>query len=100
MADAGAPYDVTPWFWTDQHGVNLQMAGTAEGAARTVMRGNPEERRFSAWHLDAELRPIGVAAVNAPRDARAGLALIRAGQSLDPAVLADPATPLQRLARH
>ena len=99
MADAGAPYDEVPWFWTDQHGVNLQMAGTPEGAAETVIRGDPEQRRFSAWHLDAQRRPIGVAGVNAPRDVRVGLALIRAGQSLDPAALADQAMQLQRLLR-
>lgn len=99
MADAGAPYDEVPWFWTDQHGVNLQMAGTSEGAAQTVIRGNPEQRRFSAWHLDAEHRPVGAAGVNAPRDVRAALALIRAGYSLDPAVLIDPAVQLQRLLR-
>jgi NADPH-dependent 2,4-dienoyl-CoA reductase/sulfur reductase-like enzyme len=99
MADAGAPYDVVPWFWTDQHGVNLQMAGTHEGAARTVLHGDPDQRRFSAWHLDDECRPVGVAGINAPRDVRAGLGLIRAGQAVDPALLADPATPLQRLLR-
>lgn len=99
MANAGAPYDEVPWFWTDQHGVNLQMAGTPEGAAQTVIRGDPERRRFSAWHLDAGHRPVGVAGVNAPRDVRAALALIRAGYSLDPAALTDPAVPLQRLLR-
>jgi len=98
MADAGEPFDEVPWFWTDQHGVNLQMAGTPEGTAHTVMRGDPGQTRFSAWHLDTRHRPIGVAGINAPRDVRAGLALIRAGHSLDPAMLGDPAVRLQRLA--
>ncbi len=75
------------------------MAGTPEGTAHTVMRGDPGQARFSAWHLDARHRPIGVAGINAPRDVRAGLALIRAGHSLDPAMLGDPAVQLQRLAR-
>jgi len=99
MADAGEPFDEVPWFWTDQHGVNLQMAGTPEGAAHTVMRGDLGQSRFSAWHLDAGHRPIGVAGINAPRDVRAGLALIRAGHSVDPAMLGDPLVQLQRLAR-
>jgi NADPH-dependent 2,4-dienoyl-CoA reductase/sulfur reductase-like enzyme len=95
MADAGSPYEEIPWFWTDQHGVNLQMAGTPEGAAVTVVRGDPQASRFSAWQLDAEDRPIGVAGVNAPRDVRAGLAFMRAGRRVDRAALADPSKPLR-----
>ncbi|HYZ63760.1 MAG TPA: oxidoreductase C-terminal domain-containing protein, partial [Acetobacteraceae bacterium] len=95
MADAGKAYDEIPWFWTDQHGVNLQMAGTPEGAACTVIRGDPDAGRFSAWHLDADGRALGVAGVNAPRDVRAGLSYMRAGRLLDRAALADPAVRLR-----
>jgi len=95
MADSGKPYDEIPWFWTDQHGVNFQLAGTPEGASSTIIRGDPHASRFSAWHLDAEDRAVGVAGVNAPRDVRAGLSYMRAGRRLDRAVLADPAVPLR-----
>ena len=75
------------------------MAGTAEGAALTVLRGEPGPAPFSAWHLDAANVLIGVAGVDAPRDVRAGQGMIQAGQPVDPRSLADPALSLQRLAK-
>ena len=38
MCGDTTPYDDVPWFWTDQHGVNLQVAGLPADAARTVVR--------------------------------------------------------------
>src|SRR5579883_1868135 len=40
MCGDTAPYDDIPWFWTDQHGVNLQVAGLPADAARTIVRMN------------------------------------------------------------
>lgn len=96
MAGDGTPYDDIPWFWTDQHGVNLQVAGLAADAVRTIVRVD-EPRRFSAVHLDADGTLIGVTAAGNPRDVRAGTALIKARARPDPDRLADPATPLQAL---
>lgn len=96
MAGDGTPYDDIPWFWTDQHGVNLQVAGLAADAVRTIVRVD-EPRRFSAVHLDADGTLVGVTAAGHPRDIRAGTALIKARARPDPDRLADPATPLQAL---
>ena len=96
MAGAGAeapPYDDIPWFWTDQHGVNLQVAGFPAEAARTVVRLD-RDRVFVAVHLDAADRVIGLTAAGSPRDIRAGTALIRAGCPVDPRVVADASVPL------
>ena len=94
MAGAEAPpYDDIPWFWTDQHGVNLQVAGFPAEAARTVVRLD-RDRVFVAVHLDAADRVIGLTAAGSPRDIRAGTALIRAGCPVDPRVLADASVPL------
>src|SRR6185437_789793 len=89
MAGSAAPYDEVPWFWSEQHGVNLQVAGSAEGAAQRVMRGDPAGASFSCWMLDAAARVIGVVGIDAPRDVRAGQALIQSGARVDPAVIAD-----------
>lgn len=99
MAGSPTPYDQVPWFWSDQHGANLQMAGTAEGATRRVMRGNPAGESFSCWLLDETPRVIGVAGINAPRDVRAGLALIRSCARVDGTMLADAGIPAQLLPR-
>ncbi len=88
-----APYDDIPWFWTDQHGVNLQVAGFPAEAARTVVRVD-RDRVFVAVHLDAADRVIGVTAAGSPRDIRAGTALIRAACPVDPRLVADASVPL------
>ena len=96
MAGAAKPYDDIPWFWTDQFGVNLQVAGLPALAARTVVRV-AGKRAFVALHLAADDRVVGVTAANAPREIRAGTALIRGGRAVDAARAADPAVALQSL---
>lgn len=94
--DETAPYDDVPWFWTDQHGVNLQVSGLPAEAAKTVVRVETE-RSFTAVHLTADGMVVGVTAANAPRDARAGMALVKARARPDPVKIADPSIPMQRL---
>jgi 3-phenylpropionate/trans-cinnamate dioxygenase ferredoxin reductase component len=97
MCGDAAPYDDIPWFWTDQHGVNLQVAGLPADAARTIVRAHGPPNVFTAVHLADDGSVIGVTAANNPREIRAGLALIKTRRPIDPAALADPNVPLQRL---
>lgn len=97
MSGDTTPYDDIPWFWTDQHGVNLQVAGLPADAADTIVRANAPPNVFTAVHLAGDGCVIGVTAANNPREIRAGQALIRSRQPIDRAALADPAVPLQRL---
>lgn len=97
MCGDTTPYDDVPWFWTDQHGVNLQVAGLPADAARTIVRVNTPPKEFIAMHLTVDDRVIGVTAANAPREIRAGQALIKAAKPVDVARLADPTVPLQLL---
>ena len=97
MCGDTAPYDDIPWFWTDQHGVNLQVAGLPADAVQTIVRANAPPGVFTAVHLAGDGSVIGVTAANNPREIRAGQALIRSRRPIDPAALADPAVPLQRL---
>jgi len=99
IAGAGVPYDDIPWFWTDQHGVNLQIAGTTDSSAETALRGGLDGASFSVWLLDAQRRVNFVAGINAPRDVRAGQMLMRAGQAVDPARIADLSVSAQSLSR-
>ena len=93
MAGAGQPYDDVPWFWTDQFGVNLQVAGLPGLAARTVVRADAGGA-FVAVHLGADGRVVGISGANAPRDVRAGMALIRTGRAVDAGKVGDSAVPL------
>ncbi len=97
MAGAEKPYDDIPWFWTDQYDVNLQVAGLAVDATRTILRPGDNPHRFTAVHLLDDNRVIAVTAANNPRDIRAGTAMIKSAKPVDPAAIADPATPLQSL---
>jgi len=97
MAGGTAPYDDIPWFWTDQHGVNLQVAGLPAEAARTIVRVDALPKAFIAVHLAANDSVIGVTAANAPREIRAGQALIKSGKPVGVARLSDPSVPLQQL---
>jgi len=97
MCGDSTPYDDVPWFWTDQHGVNLQVAGLPADAARTVVRQGGAPGAFVAVHLADDGRVIGVTAANNPREIRAGQALIKSRKVVDEAKLADASMPLQRL---
>lgn len=96
MCGETIPYDDVPWFWTDQHGVNLQVAGLPAEAVHTVVRQDTA-KGFAAVHLDADGGVVGVTAAGNPREIRAGTALIRAHAKPDRARLADSSVPLQSL---
>ena len=97
MCGDAAPYDDVPWFWTDQHGVNLQVAGLPADAARTIVRQAVPPGSFVAVHLAEDGSVLGVTAANNPREIRAGQALIKSRKVVDAAKLADATVPLQRL---
>jgi 3-phenylpropionate/trans-cinnamate dioxygenase ferredoxin reductase subunit len=97
MCGDTAPYDDIPWFWTDQHGVNLQVAGLPADAVQTIVRAHAPPSVFTAVHLAGDGSVVGVTAANNPREIRAGQSLIRSRRPIDPVALADPAVPLQRL---
>ncbi len=89
-------YESEPWFWSDQHGVRLQMAGLSEGADRTVVRGEYGGESFIAFHLrDGVL--IGVDAINGVREFIFCRRLVAARGRPDPAALADPSVPVKTL---
>ena len=96
MLDAGSAYTEIPWFWSDQHGVNIQLVGLPEGWSETVTRGDRESGEFIVFYLK-DGRIDGAAAINTPRDIRFARRLMAAGKIVDPAQLADPDVKLQAL---
>lgn len=85
-----------PWFWSDQFGVNLQVYGLHRLGDHAVMRGRPEEDHFLLFHLN-DGRVTAVLGANASREMRLARRLIESRQPVDPAALADPDRPLNRL---
>jgi 3-phenylpropionate/trans-cinnamate dioxygenase ferredoxin reductase subunit len=90
------PFTATPWFWSDQHGRKLQMAGLSEGADRSVLRGALDAPSFSLWHFTGE-RLIAVDSVDAAKDHLLARKLLDAGRSPTPAQAADPGFDLGTL---
>ncbi len=92
------PYSLVPWFWTDQHGLNLQLIGLTTFAGELVWRGKPQEGSAIAFEV-TEGRLTGAALFNSGRERRPLTKLIEARCPVDPAALADPAVKLRDLAK-
>ena len=90
------PYDVVPWFWSDQYDSKLQMVGLSSGCDEHVVRGDITTGKFSIFHFrDGVLRAID--SVNKPADHMMGRKLLAAGVSPDMAQASDPDFPLKSL---
>ncbi len=87
-----------PWFWSDQHGINLQMIGMPTGQPRHVWRGDPTDGPgFTLFYLDDAGRLIGANAVDRPADIAAARRMIERGVNPDPDKLADPEVSMKKL---
>jgi 3-phenylpropionate/trans-cinnamate dioxygenase ferredoxin reductase component len=82
------PFTATPWFWSDQFGRKLQMAGMGGAATQSVLRGSLEAP-FSVWHYDRG-RLVGVDSIDAARDHLLARRLLDAGVWPTPVEAADP----------
>jgi 3-phenylpropionate/trans-cinnamate dioxygenase ferredoxin reductase component len=91
------PVEETPWFWSDQYDVKLQIAGISTGAAQTVLRGDLATKRFAAFHLDAENRLLAVDAVNAPPEFIVAKQVIARHGTLAPETLADMSISMKEI---
>lgn len=70
------PYEEIPWFWTDQHGVNVQVAGLPNAADSHIVRGK------TRLHFAGE-RLVGVTTFDNGRDIRPASKLIAARWQAD-----------------
>jgi len=91
------PYAEVPWFWSDQHGVNIQMVGMAVPGAKTVWRGDPAAGRAMAFSLVDE-RIVCATAFNSGGEIRFARKLIEAKLPVSPAALSDGTRKLKDLA--
>ena len=92
------PAPETPWFWSDQFDLKLQIAGLPLGAVRTIVRGAPSTARFAIFHLNAEDQVQAVEAVNAPPEFMGGRQLIGSRKPVSPDRLADPSVSMKEVA--
>jgi len=91
------PYNEVPWFWSDQYDLKLQIAGLAAPDDQIVVRGDPAQRSFAAFHLrDGAI--AAVEAVNAAPEYMMGRRLIAARARVAPERLADKAVSMKDMA--
>ncbi len=57
------PYTAVPWFWTDQDTLKLQIAGLSTGYDDVVVRGEPDDEKFSVLYYRHD-RLIAIDSVN------------------------------------
>lgn len=92
-----APESETPWFWSDQYDLKLQIAGVPVGCDDIVVRGDPTAPGFALFHMSGDVIRA-VEAVNAPAEFLAGRQLIGRRAPVCRELLADRATPMKGVA--
>lgn len=82
------PFTGTPWFWSDQYGRKLQMAGLSAGADNWAVRGRLDAGGFSVWHYRGP-QLLAVDTVDLPREHLLARKLLDAGRQPTVEQLAD-----------
>lgn len=90
------PFTATPWFWSDQYDVKLQMVGLSHGYDQVVTRGDLEKPAFSAFYYRGG-KLLAVDSLSRISDHMVSRKLLDNGISPLPAQAADPAFELASL---
>lgn len=80
------PYQMVPWFWSNQYDLRLQTVGLSLGYDATVLRGDPGERSFSVVYL-RNGQVIALDCVNKTKDYVQGRKLVEAHAAIAPEAL-------------
>ena len=94
LVDRPVPCEAVPWFWSDQHGLKLQMAGLGDAGDALVVRGDMAAHRFTAFHL-RDGRVVAAHSVNRPAEHLLARKLVGARVRLTAEALADEAFDLK-----
>jgi 3-phenylpropionate/trans-cinnamate dioxygenase ferredoxin reductase component len=98
MLDKPASYERLPYFFSDQYDVGMEYAGHAARWDEVVFRGDPDEREFIAFWLEAG-RVVAGMNVNVWEVTEPIQELIRSRQHVAAERLRDPELPLEDLTR-
>ena len=97
MMGKNEPYNMVPWFWSDQYDCKLQMVGISTGYDQLVLRGNPEtQRSFAAFYLK-DGKVIAADAVSKAPEFMFAKKLVAMAAAVDPVKLADESIPMKDL---
>ena len=90
------PKSETPWFWSDQYDLKLQIAGIPFQVDQIVVRGDPATRKFAVFHL-SQNRVQAVEAINAPPEFIVGRQWLASRREIDVLRLADVSIPMKEV---
>ena len=92
------PYHALPWFWSNQYDLKLQTAGLTLGFDQTVLRGDPDTRKFTVVYMKQGV-PIAFDCVGTMKDYVQARKLLESGVGrVDPSLLADTGVQLKEIA--
>jgi 3-phenylpropionate/trans-cinnamate dioxygenase ferredoxin reductase subunit len=92
-----APAGETPWQWSDQYDLKLQIAGYPFDADQILVRGDPTSNKFAIFHLKGDLVQ-SMEAINSPPEFMMGRQLIGNRKPVDTAKLADTSISMKEVA--
>lgn len=92
-----APAGETPWQWSDQYDLKLQIAGYAFDVDEILIRGRPETGKFAVFHLKGD-QLQSVEAINSPPEFMMGKQLILSRRPVDKGRLANPSISMKEVA--
>ena len=96
IVGAPEPKPETPWFWSDQYDIKLQIGGMPFDVDAVVLRGDPAARKFSLFHL-SKGRVQAVEAINSPPEFMVGRQWLASRREVDPARLVDVSIPIKEV---
>jgi 3-phenylpropionate/trans-cinnamate dioxygenase ferredoxin reductase subunit len=82
------PFRASPWFWSDQYDIKLQMVGLSRGYDEVVCRGDLARPAFSAYYFQRR-RLIAVDSLSRPGDHMMARKLLDSGRLPSPEQVAD-----------
>tara|TARA_R110000850_G_scaffold276258_1_gene417892 strand:+ start:13338 stop:14573 length:1236 start_codon:yes stop_codon:yes gene_type:complete len=89
-----APFAATPWFWTDQGDLKLQIVGLSTGCDTNVTLGSMESKQFSVLCFRKD-HLVAVESCNRPGDHLAGKKLLSRPAVLTPREAREPGFDLK-----
>ncbi len=90
----------SPWFWSDQYEIKLQIVGLWNDATQSIVRGDMAQNKFAIYHLDDENHVLAVDAINSPPDFLVGKQLVFNKTALAPEIISDIAIPAKEFLKN
>lgn len=91
------PYDVLPYFWTDQYDQTFEYLGHTTKWEQTFVRGDLDSGHFTIAYVDEQRVPLAILFANGHEQRDDVTELMSRRQPLDPERFADTNQPLSTL---